>query len=384
MVNNPMIECVKNIIRGGARKVHFIVKKIILNYVKRLKLRERLVVESFLGNKSDSNIDSLLEKLIKREPEEKVYYVVKSKKKYTSNANLRYVKKNSIKHIFLMHSSKWIITNSRLHNSLIEKRVGQTILQMWHGTPMKKLAFDQPQISFLNADSYLESFKIDVEKWDYLWVPNSYAEEKLVSAFRYKGKIIRSMYPSDNVMLELNNEYNNMEIKAKLEIPVEKNVILYMPTFREELQIIPGKYEVYDILDIAELSEKYPQSIILVRYHYLVEDINILLSNVINVSNYKNVNDLYRVADVLITDYSSAMFSFGLLNKPIYCIQLDYDEYSIKRGLYADAFDWVDAIIIRDKQALKRADFLVKGKIDSKNKIDMYPFSPDAFFNLFE
>ena len=55
-----------------------------------------------------------------------------------------------------------------------------------------------------------------------------------------------------------------------------------------------------------------------------------------DVSEYPSVNDLYFVADGLISDYSSAYFDFSILEKPVFCFAYDLEEYSNKRGLYLD------------------------------------------------
>ena len=54
---------------------------------------------------------------------------------------------------------------------------------------------------------------------------------------------------------------------------------------------------------------------------------------VIDASNYANVNELYWISDILISDYSSAFFDFGLLGKPMFCYAYDYDEYNNSNGL---------------------------------------------------
>jgi CDP-glycerol glycerophosphotransferase len=54
-----------------------------------------------------------------------------------------------------------------------------------------------------------------------------------------------------------------------------------------------------------------------------------------NVSDYPDIRDLYLAADVLITDYSSAMFDFAVTSKPIVLFPYDLDEYrDAVRGFY--------------------------------------------------
>ena len=54
----------------------------------------------------------------------------------------------------------------------------------------------------------------------------------------------------------------------------------------------------------------------------------------IDVSNYKDINELFYVTDVLITDYSSNIYEYSLFEKPIIFFDYDMDEYAIKRGVH--------------------------------------------------
>lgn len=56
-------------------------------------------------------------------------------------------------------------------------------------------------------------------------------------------------------------------------------------------------------------------------------------------SFYPNINDLFLVTDILVTDYSSTPFEFSLLNKPIIYFMYDLKRYSKKRGVIGDYLD---------------------------------------------
>ena len=53
-------------------------------------------------------------------------------------------------------------------------------------------------------------------------------------------------------------------------------------------------------------------------------------------SNYDNLNELMKISDILVSDYSSIIFDYSILKRPIYSYAYDYEEYSEKRGMYID------------------------------------------------
>jgi CDP-glycerol glycerophosphotransferase len=75
----------------------------------------------------------------------------------------------------------------------------------------------------------------------------------------------------------------------------------------------------------------------------------------IDVTNYKNVAELYLAADVLVTDYSSSMFDFSVTGKPMIFLATDFDDYVAKRGFYFDFEQLAPGPILRDSSFLRKA-----------------------------
>ena len=338
------------------KKMYNKIKKAIVQIATKTKLKNRIIAESFLGRKADDNITIFLAQY---QSEFEVYHVQMRKMKSALPYGKRLIK-NSFKYIWYMHTSKYIVVNSRLHNSLIKKRAEQKVIQMWHGIPWKKLAFDQKKICFSKQtkEQYLKKFYSDVEKWDYLWVANQYAKSKLVSAFKYNKKFIHSMYPADKKMLSLNNiDYINT-LKVKMGLSQTQKIILYMPTFREHLSTKRGNYQYYSNIDINKMSNENQDYLFLVRTHYLIlGEINLEQKNILNMSKYNSIIDLYLVSDILITDYSSALFSFSLLKKPIISLQFDLEEYQKTRGLYPEGIIGMNITEIKTLEQLNSLSF---------------------------
>ena len=129
-----------------------------------------------------------------------------------------------------------------------------------------------------------------------------------------------------------------LNIKKKIGLPLDKKIILYAPTWRDS---VDGG-ETYAIeppvnMDYweKELANEY---VILVRTHpYTTELLGIKDNDFIkNCSDYPNVNDLLKISDVLISDYSAVIFDYSILERPILCFAYDLDDYAKKRGLVMD------------------------------------------------
>ena len=129
-------------------------------------------------------------------------------------------------------------------------------------------------------------------------------------------------------------------IKDRLGIPQSKKVILYAPTFREFSRADDGRNALEIPIDFskweAALGQEY---VLLVTAHYEVAKLlDELPKNdfVINAFKYPVLNDLIKASDILISDYSSIVFDYSIMERPIFCYGYDYDTYLAERGLYTD------------------------------------------------
>jgi CDP-glycerol glycerophosphotransferase len=331
------------------RRFYRLCQWVLVFFASRRPVKKRVIAESFLGKRHDDNISLYLAQLDTNVTP--IYYVQGRDNKLAVPHGERLVK-YGIRYIWFMHTSSLIITNSRLHESMLVKRPEQKVLQFWHGIPWKRLVHDQAVLNFTGQTNteYLATFKRDVALWDYLWVPNAYAKARLSSAFTYEGEYIEAMYPADKDLLQRQADFAAIaRIKQAIGLTSDKRVILYMPTFREYETLKHGVHAYYPSIDIAQVARNNPGCIILTRVHYLSADIPLAtVPNVIDVSEYESVNELYLVSDILLTDYSSAIYSFALLRKPIISLQFDCAIYESRRGLYDDGIDGMDIIIVKN------------------------------------
>lgn len=150
-------------------------------------------------------------------------------------------------------------------------------------------------------------------------------------------------------------EYVKTSLFEKYPILKEKKVILFAPTFRGNGQ--SSAHYPYENLDLHELyKELHEEYIFLLKVHPFVKNkISIPYEYndfFIDFSEYREINDLLLVTDILITDYSSVCFEFALLNKPMLFFAFDVEEYIASRDFYYDYFDFIPGPLLRTTEEI--------------------------------
>ena len=117
------------------------------------------------------------------------------------------------------------------------------------------------------------------------------------------------------------------------------------------------KFEFLDLIDLED--EEY---VVLFRAHYFISnqfDFDEYDGFIINVSDLDDVNDLYLVSDVLITDYSSVFFDYAILERPMMFYMYDYDTYKNEmRDFYLDIHTLPGPVVKTQEELLKNLENL--------------------------
>ncbi|HFI0259186.1 TPA: CDP-glycerol glycerophosphotransferase family protein, partial [Streptococcus suis] len=108
---------------------------------------------------------------------------------------------------------------------------------------------------------------------------------------------------------------------------------------------------------IRELEEY----VILIRAHYEVSRVLDFSGStqIIDVTNYPVLNDLFSIADCLVSDYSSVFFDFSITGKPMFHYTYDFEKYSSERGLYFDIRKFINGSSNEDEliEIIKKMDY---------------------------
>ncbi len=337
----------------------FLYKSRSFNYkITYLKNRtEKIIIfQSFHGSKyNDSPKAIFLEMLLDDYFNDyEFYWAIDNPNKLVVDDNrVKTVEYGSKQYLEIVSKSKYIITSTRLLN-YIQLRNEQKYIQTWHGTPLKKLGADITYTTNkrTSVSDYKLMNKLDSYKIDYFISPSSYASSKFKSAFDLDDKqILEIGYPRNDFLVNY-TEQDIKRIKENLNLPDDKQIILYAPTWRDDSYSIKDGYIDNSPISLEELTSNLPNHIILYRSHYMSKA-NEAFDNVIDVSSYNEINDLFIIADLLITDYSSVFFDYAILKKPAVFYMYDLEKYENEtRGFYFDVHKTLYGPIVKTKAEL--------------------------------
>jgi CDP-glycerol glycerophosphotransferase len=319
-------------------------KNVLANYLynkvfTKLPLKENWVIcESFFGKSYSDSPKYIYEYLNKNYPGKYRYiwtlpFGIKVPYKHTK------AKRFSIRYSYYLARSKYIVFNVR-QPLWMKKREGSVFLETWHGTPLKKLVFDQEEV-MAASPLYKAHFFKQASQWDYLVAANKFSSEVFRSAFLFDKEMLEFGYPRNDIMYSPEKEQMAAKIRKSLRIPEGKKTILYAPTWRDDEYYGRGAYKFALKLDLhllkKELGDDY---VVLLRTHYFIADsldVTGLEDFAYNVSKYNDITELYLISDLLITDYSSVFFDYANLKRPILFYTYDLDKYrDMLRGFYMD------------------------------------------------
>lgn len=261
--------------------------------------------------------------------------------------------------------AKYWIINFTAPDYWVPRR-DQIYLQCWHGTPLKKLGFDlaSSQNAMNSVYEIHRRYAMDAKKFHYLLSPSPFASEAFSSAWNLKavgkeGAVLEIGYPRNDFLFSY-TEDDVKSIRERLDIPDDdRKILLYAPTWRDN-QYDTGRGYVYE----SPVDFDYLQSclendyIILFRAHYLVANslhFEKYGGFLVDVSNVDDINDLYVISDMLITDYSSVFFDYANLKRPILFYMYDMEFY---RSALHDFYLEPEALpgeIVKTAEALVRA-----------------------------
>ncbi len=296
----------------------------------------------------------------------KLVWVFREPEKYVNmleNPNTYIVKTNSLGFEEICATAKYWMFNYRVADHIFPKD-DQVYVELWHGTPLKRLGYDiEISDNAMNSKEEIrDKYRVDAEKFKYILAPSDFAAEKFKSAwnleeFNKTETLLIAGYPRNDFLINFTPD-DVERIKAELKLPHDKKIILYAPTWRDNQHKagVGYTYELgvdFDYLR-QELADDY---IILFRAHYLVAsqfDFAKYEGFVYNASNVSDINDLYVVADLLITDYSSVFFDYANLNRPMLFYMYDLEDYGSEiRGFYIDLKEIPGNIVEKQEDLVK-------------------------------
>jgi CDP-glycerol glycerophosphotransferase (TagB/SpsB family) len=243
-------------------------------------------------------------------------------------------------------SARWIVTNEWLRARYVKKPF-QTVLQTWHGSMYKRIGMDRGRSGFL-AGGHSDRARAERANWDMFISQNGDTTPIIQQAYEFHGNdasaVIEIGYPRNDELTAIDPARVEL-IRERIGIPAGRRVVMYAPTWREANQDV-------ELLSLVKLAKEVGEEItFLQRGHVrtLEEGETVASDAVIDVSTYPQINELYMVADLLITDYSSMMFDYSVTGRPMLFYTPDIEEYTDPkvRGAYFDLEEVAPGPVVR-------------------------------------
>lgn len=235
------------------------------------------------------------------------------------------VKIDTLRYFIMLLKAGYWVSNTNIQRGLSFKKKSTKWLYNCHGTAIKLCGNDCPG-----------RHDFDYSKVDIICVQSKFDENVMKSGFNAQEKSFLEIgRPCSDPLFSITDD-DTATMKKKLQIPFDKKVILYAPTWRDSHDggasyVIkpPINFKKWEF----ELGEDY---IVLFRAHHITTKVlNVEFNEFVrDVSDYPEINDLLIASDILISDYSAVLTDYAILNRPVLCFAYDYDDYLKERGTY--------------------------------------------------
>ncbi|MCM1179156.1 MAG: CDP-glycerol glycerophosphotransferase family protein [Clostridium sp.] len=232
------------------------------------------------------------------------------------------------------------------------------LVQLWHACgAFKKWGYSVAEKSFGDDKKALDTYKghrnydlVSVSGEAVCWAyEEAFGLQKDAGVVKALGVSRTDVYFNEEKRQQAYLHLNS------LQFPIEgRRVILYAPTFRGDIRHAKAPEE-FNLHILYELHKEY---VILVKNHPFVKESMKIPEEYadfcIEVANQMSIEELLMVADICITDYSSVIFEYSLMQRPILFFAYDLEEYYDERGFYYPYDEFVPGPIVRTATELVR------------------------------
>ena len=305
----------------------------------------KIVIDNFNGGSYGCNPKYITEELIRRNKKYDIVWLVKSVKKETEKGyfpkEIRLVGYGTKQALKELASAKLWIDNQRKNYFIkkgLAKKEGQYFIQTWHGSlGIKKLDADVAAFTNEYKQDWVERAKYDSSMWNYLLTNSQFENDIFKRALWFKNEIIQFGHPRNDIFFKDSSNIKN-KVFDFFNIPKNKKILLYVPSFRDDGDIECYQLD-YDRI-LATLNQKFGDEwVCIARLHprakkfdsKIIPEDNL---NIIDGTFYPDIQELLVSSDCAISDYSSCIFDFMLSKKPAFIFATDIEKFNTDRGFY--------------------------------------------------
>lgn len=346
--------------------------------VRRLPVRDHVVVyEAFGGRGMHCHPEAVFRELLAAEDLlhlEHVWVLDDLKRhpdllrEWGSHPRVRFVERDSLGYARVLATAKFLVNNATFP-AYFGKRPGQVYLNTWHGTPLKRMGYDEPG-GVGATRNVVRNFLMG----DYLLSSSPYMTRQMYeSAYRlvniYRGRVLETGSPRVDRMLEPGaRETSRAALRAAgVRVRDDEQVVVFAPTWRgarfaEPEDVTDELREQVDAMQ-AVLPEGHRVLLKVHQQAHATAAGNPAVADLL-LPNDLPANLVLAAADVLVTDFSSIYFDALAAGLPVVFLTPDLEHYSSTRGLYLEVDDLPGPVVGDPTEAGRLVAALGTGSAD--------------------
>lgn len=270
---------------------------------------------------------------------------------YLKEKGIQVVKLGSKIYLQSLMSAKIIVTNVD-EKIYFMPRKEQLVINTWHGGgSYKSVGFAHPLQKSVKTFLKQIRLKIIYSKYNlYLSSSKAFSKETIRGARLYKGEILEIGMPRNDILLNGDKDKISKKVRDFFALDSGVKIALYVPTWRSKIEKSSSEELEPQSLKDALRARFGGQWALLSRKHHNTKELK--NENSINATTYADMQELLLAADVLISDYSSCIWDFSLMFKPIFLFCSDLDIYSKKHEFFSPIATW-PGILATSNEKLK-------------------------------
>jgi CDP-glycerol glycerophosphotransferase len=347
---------------GGIREARARVRKASLEHQYRAALRRPLdpelaVYGAYWFRGFSCNPRAIYERAAELVPHVRGVWVVKQGA--TVPEGVEHVVANSPEYFDAIARAGYLVNNVNFPNHLV-KREGSVHVMTHHGTPLKRMGLDLRYAHHAGRRMDFDTLLERCRRWDFSVSSNRHSSLVWERVYPVPFETLEVGYPRNDALATATDE-DAQRLREQLGIAPGQTAVLYAPTHREY------RSGYAPTLDLGRLAAALGDDhVVLARQHYfydadpLVRDLH-RAGRLLDVASHPSVEELCIASDVLLTDYSSIMFDYAVLDRPIVIHAPDWDVYRELRGTYFDLLAEPPGAVARTEDEL--VDLFASGAV---------------------
>jgi CDP-glycerol glycerophosphotransferase len=260
-------------------------------------------------------------------------------------AGVEHVVAGTPEYFDVLARARYFVNNVNFPNHLV-KRPGSVHVMTHHGTPLKRMGMDLRGTLVAGRKMDFDALLRRCERWDFSVSSNPLSTLVWERVYPTRHETLETGYPRNDALVRA-TAADVARIRAELGIEPGRTAVLYAPTHRE------WRSGYVPTLDVGAVAEALgPDHVLLARLHYfygadpLIRELH-AAGRILDVAEHPSIEELSLAADVLVTDYSSLMFDYAVLDRPIVIHAPDWEVYRAMRGTYFDLMEEPPGVVAR-------------------------------------